>query len=407
MNIKFKKLEFWQIFFKVVLWISILPLLVIAFYNHSTSDDFSYGWMTRIAWVDTHSLWEVIKAVMLNVKETYFTWQGSYSAIALFTLQPGIWGENVYFLSTFIILGLFVFSYFYFFRKVCCKILKCNTKIGSISASVALFLSIQMAPSPAEAFFWWNGASYYVIFHSLALIFIINFIICVYEDQCSVKQWIGLSLLGIFIAGGNYITMLLAMELMGCAIVYSIYNRKTVTPKIIIIFLLSLVGFLVNCLSPGNAVRQSAYESWSPVKAILYSYHEAYLYIEEWTEPILVIALAFLFPFLWNAVTKNLETKIWEYLILFLIVVSLFASAFTPTLYAYGEAGPGRIQNIRYFLWILICILMELMVICLLKGIIEEYTTEYSVRKLTRAIYNRYALCFFWKHIILQYICWA
>lgn len=287
------------------------------------------------------------------------------------------------------------FSYFYFFRKVCCKILKCNTKIGSISASVALFLSIQMAPSPAEAFFWWNGASYYVIFHSLALIFIINFIICVYEDQCSVKQWIGLSLLGIFIAGGNYITMLLAMELMGCAIVYSIYNRKTVTPKIIIIFLLSFVGFLVNCLSPGNAVRQSAYESWSPVKAILYSYHEAYLYIEEWTEPILVIALAFLFPFLWNAVTKNLETKIWEYLILFLIVVSLFASAFTPTLYAYGEAGPGRIQNIRYFLWILICILMELMVICLLKGIIEEYTTEYSVRKLTRAIYNRYALCFF------------
>lgn len=115
MNIKFKKLEFWQIFFKVVLWISILPLLVIAFYNHSTSDDFSYGWMTRIAWVDTHSLWEVIKAVMLNVKETYFTWQGSYSAIALFTLQPGIWGENVYFLSTFIILGLFVFFIFLFF----------------------------------------------------------------------------------------------------------------------------------------------------------------------------------------------------------------------------------------------------------------------------------------------------
>jgi len=310
MNIRIKKLAFWNFFLKIVLGISLLPILIIAFYNHSTSDDFSYGWMTRNAWIDTHSLWEVIKAVLLNVKETYFTWQGSYSAIALFALQPGVWNENAYFLSTYIILGLFIFSYFYTFRKVCSNILKCDTKTGNIIASVVLLLSIQMAPSPAEAFFWWNGASYYVIFHAFMLLFIINFVICVHEDCCSMKKWIGLSMLGIFIAGGNYITMLLALETTACAIAYSIYKRKTVTGKMIISFLFIMVSFLINCLAPGNAVRQATYEAWPPIKAILFSYQEAYLHMEEWTEPILVIALIFLFPFLWNAVKRTPTIKV-------------------------------------------------------------------------------------------------
>lgn len=52
--------------------------------------------------------------MLLEVKESYLGWQGSYAAIALFAIQPAVFGEQYYFLTTFILISIFIFSTFYF-----------------------------------------------------------------------------------------------------------------------------------------------------------------------------------------------------------------------------------------------------------------------------------------------------
>lgn len=56
-----KFLKFLKYFILGSLCISLIPILKIAFYNHSSADDYNYGQMTRQAWVATGSFFEVLK----------------------------------------------------------------------------------------------------------------------------------------------------------------------------------------------------------------------------------------------------------------------------------------------------------------------------------------------------------
>lgn len=73
---------------------------------------------------------------------------------------------------------------------------------------------------------------------------------------------------------------------------------------------------------------------------------------------------------------------------------SLFASSFTPTLYTYGSVGAGRIQNIRYFFWILVCMVMELTAIGLVKemmaGLLAPEKRD-RIDDFPEQMYGRYA----------------
>ncbi|MDD6070688.1 MAG: DUF6056 family protein [Clostridiales bacterium] len=393
---KVKTISFWKKIIILILIISLIPILGLSFFNHSSADDYSYGCLARYAWVDSHNLLNVLKAVGEKIHSVYFEWQGSYAGVALFALQPAVFGEQFYVLVTYIIILAFLFSTFYFFRKLTGDVLGGDRRIADIVAGIAAILSIQMLPSPVEGLFWWNGASYYVIFYSLMLLQTANMCVVVCRDKCTIKQLVGLLCLAVLIAGGNYVSALLTMELTVLLTICSFCKRKKVTGKLLAVFGVTLAGFLVNCLAPGNAVRQASFEAWSPVRAILYSFHEAYRYMVEWSGPLLLLGLVFLMPFLWRLPIKKIGKGVLFYPLIIGIGVCLFASSFTPTLYAYGAAGAGRIQNIRYFLWIVFCILAEFSVICWIKQMIdtcEERTGTFD--RLMRNIYTKYAIGFF------------
>ena len=89
-----KRETFWRWLLIAALLICVIPLLWIAVYNHSSADDYSYGCLARWAWTDTHNLFRVFAAAGEKIKNTYLNWQGSYSAVALFALQPSIWEKN-------------------------------------------------------------------------------------------------------------------------------------------------------------------------------------------------------------------------------------------------------------------------------------------------------------------------
>lgn len=366
----FTKILFWRKSLLIILAITLVPLLWIAFFNHSCADDFSYGLLSRYAWVDTHNIFAVFKAVITQIKLSYLGWQGTYSAIAVFALQPAIWGEQFYFLSTFILLTVFLYGTFSFFRASIGYIYNRNDIADIICFTVAI-LCIQLLPSPVQGLYWWNGSSFYVLFHSVMLIQIGHLIKIYYNESCLNSQFITGLILGAFLAGGNYISALLTTELTCLILLLCILSKKKVVRKIGGIALITLIGFFINVLAPGNAVRQSNFVSMPPVKAVLYSFHEAYIFMNAWTTPILIATLIFLLPFILKLYDKKelSKPKIQLFYVLSFLF-AIFASSFTPTLYAFGSEGPGRVQNIRFFLWIIICILAEITTV--------HYITFYS-----------------------------
>ena len=96
-----KSTTFWTYFIWTIFVLSLIPLIIIAKYNHGYVDDYWYGYWTHKAWKENHSIIAVIKAIGETVRHEYIRWQGTYSAIAVFSLQPGIWNEEAYFLSTY------------------------------------------------------------------------------------------------------------------------------------------------------------------------------------------------------------------------------------------------------------------------------------------------------------------
>ena len=368
-----KKETFWRWLLIAALIICVIPLLWIAVYNHSSADDYSYGCLARWAWTDTHNLFRVFAAAGEKIKNTYLNWQGSYSAVALFALQPSVWGEEFYGCTTVIVLGLLLFGTLFFCRRMV-TILGGKRITGDLIALVLTLLSIELLPSPVAGFFWWNGSVYYVVFYALFLIETSLLMEVVQKDQCRAGKLAVLCILGAFLAGGNYITALLAMETGFLLLLGAVLRKRKAVWKIGIVYLLTVTGFLVNCLAPGNAVRQSAFESWSPVRAVLYSYHEAYNYMIEWSQPLVLLGLVFLIPFVWKlpSLLPTHKKSMWGYLIALAVQYSLFASTFAPTLYAYGAVGAGRIQNVRFFFWLLSCVIMEYIVICMIRQALPE-----------------------------------
>ena len=396
---KIKTEKFWHIMLLILLGICLLPILRLALYNHSSADDYSYGCMARWAWVDTHNLLSVFGAVLQKVRDIYFSWQGSYSAIALFALQPSVFGEGWYKLTTYLVLGVFLFATFHFCRRTA-TVLGGSKRTGDIVACVMVILCIELLPSPVEGLYWWNGATYYVVFYALFLIQASELFLMAAKENCSAGKTIGLCVLGAVISGGNYISALLLMEVTALCLVYCVWKKKKATGKLMCVFIVTLICFLVNCLAPGNAVRQATFEAWSPVRAVLYSYHEAYTQMVAWTSPLVMLGQVFLLPFLWrlSALGEKKRSGIWGYPAFAGIVFSLFASSFTPTLYTYGSVGAGRIQNIRYFFWILVCMVMELTAIGLVKemmaGLLAPEKRD-RIDDFPEQMYGRYAGLFF------------
>lgn len=98
--------------------ISLMPLIRLCKYNHPSADDFPYAFRTYHEWIETHSLWRVLKEAVNTTLYYYNNWQGLYSSAFFLALQPSIFGEQFYALTGVFLLFLigggeymFVLSY--------------------------------------------------------------------------------------------------------------------------------------------------------------------------------------------------------------------------------------------------------------------------------------------------------
>ncbi len=347
----------------ILLTLSLIPMLVIAIYARPFVDDYGYSTRTHDAWQSTHSIIAVLGAMGKEVVDAYHTWQGSFSAIAIFSLQPGIISERVYGLSTLILVALFLLGNYLFITAL----FKEKSSLTTVVFASISILLMQTLPHAIQGFYWWNGSSYYTLFYSLMLI--------QWGMLIRQKRFILPCILGFIIGGGNLVTGLLNLEITFLALIYLalktwMFKKDSAEDKaaniknfikLAIITVVTAAGFIINVVAPGNQVRAAESEGRTALDAIGMSFLDAYTYLNEWINLPVIMVLALLIPFLWHY-AKGKKSLIPEFpiFVLFIIVFCLFASTFTPTEYSMCEAGPRRIQNVRYYLFVVSMMLLEL-----------------------------------------------
>lgn len=347
-----------------ILIVTSVPLLATAFYNHPCNDDYTFSLLTKAAWEDTHSLWEVAKAAVQQARLTWHDWQGTWAAVVIFALQPAIFGEGWYVAGTFLLLGSLVFSIFYFFHGLLGSLPKKELRVDAdrirLIAGLISLVCVQMMPSPVQGLYWWNGASYYVVFFSLLLVQAINLMLLASGKRRG-TGWTALcALLGAIVSGGNFITALLGVELTVLFFVYTLMKRKPVRIRMGIVLTAALAGFFLSVLAPGNAVRQAQSAGLDPIRAVVYSFRQANQYLSSWFTPLMLSVALMLLPLLCGIPVERMVRRKIPFLPVLGLMLCFFASAFTPQLFGMGLGWAElRVVNVWFFLfWIMLVLVL-------------------------------------------------
>lgn len=335
--------------------LSLLPLLWTAVYSRPQIDDFYFGIKTYHTFQNTGSFWQTLGAAVQQVGETYLTWQGSFSAVFLFALHPGIWGESWYPLGTVILLGSLIFSILYFSRVVLVKRLGASSAVWLTTAMVVLTLSIHLLPSPVQSYYWWNGGVYYTFFYALSLV-----MFALLLDLASPCRQLGqvlkgllAVLLALILGGGNYITALLSMLLLTLGGAAALIQRKGRGWLWLLCLVCVGAGLLISFFSPGNAIRSESYPATpGPVDTVFQSiYFGVHELVELSTLPVLACLLPLTLCL--APLAKKLPFSYPLPLLVSLFSFGLYCAQFAPPVYGMGAMGELRLQNVYFFtlLW--------------------------------------------------------
>jgi len=352
--------------------LSCIPLYVISDYAHPSVDDYSYGTFTARVWQETGSIRAVLANAWERTAHTYKNWQGTFSSIFLMRLQPAVFGEQYYFLTTVFLLTIFIMSSLLLFRIIF-GTLFCATdhkQSGSIKIQAwivsftLVFGQIQFTHVACDSFYWYNGGVTYTFFYAMES-FLFALLIVVYRTHIpALKLCLGLicAVLAFFTCGGNYVTSLVTVEILFFILAVYILKQKHSQQKwfsmnlcvFAIVFVAAVAGFFVAVLAPGNAIRQeSVGEPMNPFLAVALSFvYGAYSIANCLRLPVLILLL-FCIPFFIN-IARSCLRKCTSFRfrcpgLVTLLSFCLYSSQITPVIYAQGIKIPYRIMNIIYF----------------------------------------------------------
>lgn len=335
----------------VILILSLLPLMYVGRYNHPTGDDYFYGAETKAVWEESGSILKTIGTALEGVAVQYNRWQGTYSAMFLMYLPPNVFGEEWYGLVTTMILLSLTGGIFYLLKPVLCNLAGASKYVWCTISSVIALLCIQTVPSQGETFFWYNGSMYYTGF--LAVTFYFWGLLIRYLLQP--EWWKGLIvwLLAIFLAGGNYVSLLPCLILLFCLMVFlGVLRKKKEAVFVAITFVVMLGGFAVSAMAPGNALRQSGMWQIPAYMAILKSLLQGLRYAKAWIGIWWILGAVILLPVFWKSYgIKKYRFRFPLFVIGF--VYGVFCAMSCPLFYTMNSTGPARAVSIVYYVFIL------------------------------------------------------
>lgn len=354
----------------ILLILSLLPVMYLGRYNHPSGDDYYYGVTTYHERLAGGNLFDIFQKAAQGAALEYRQWQGTYSAMFLMYLPPNIWGDAAYRIFTTIILLMLTGSIFYCLKPAVCIYGRGTFSMWLAVSAAAALLCVETVPSQGETFFWYNGSMYYTGFFSAGLIFL-GLTLRQAQTYRSYRT-VCLLLLAVFLAGGNYVSLLPIMILtVTLTLFFILKKRKKSAVEFGVICAVMLGAFAVNALAPGNAVRQSNMWKIPAWKAILKSLLQGGIYLRAWLHPWWLAAAVCLTPVFWrNYGRSSLQFR--RPLVTAAFTYGVFCSMSCPLFYTMNSTGPARAVAIVYYGFIL----STLFIYYYLLGALHRYVSQ-------------------------------
>lgn len=342
--------------------LSFIPLLFISKYNHMSADDYSYGLKTHKAWQESHSIVETIKAAGEQVADSYESWQGTFTSIFFMALQPGVFGEQYYWLGAVFLILLFAVCFYLFGHIMLTKLLHADKYQAGIVTLIMLLLCTQWLQAPVQAFYFYNAGVHYIFMFSMLLQALCLQVLLATDTKKKVGCTIGGAALGFIIGGGNYVTaflyLLLFLTILSVSLLlqYKDRGKKRNTGWQIVSFIPFLCSFLISVIAPGNFNRGDKFEDVSPIKAIGLSFRYSMEGCNIWMTLSIVCIFLLLLPLVAGMVKKTSFSFPLPGLVV-IYAYCLFAAMYAPTCYALGFPGAGRCRNIYRIVYYIMLLL--------------------------------------------------
>ena len=372
------------VFMGIIFLVSLIPVCYLSFVNRASGDDLGYGTYTRVAWMGTHSLIAVGKAIKQTIIQFYYGWQGTWFSIFLFTLQPEVFSDSAYVIVAFIMIFLWTGSTILLFREALIR--KCGFDKGSFWLLTVLFLliSIQYIPSTKSSIFWFNGCAHYLI--PFAMCQLLFYFLLRYGDSFKTKYFIAILIIMTLLGGANYQAALFALLIsIYSEIAVWITRRNKKVFLLIVPVITELIGLIISMKAPGNKVRGGEDFGFSvgrAINTILVSFRQGATDIGSYAanKPLVIAGLVLLFLILLEGAVKrktgieqkesNIDRKKKKWFAAGIIAGAwcLYCAMQAPTVYAGVEFSSG-VYNMNYQCFLL----MSMTVFLVLAELLAEY----------------------------------
>lgn len=346
--------------------ILVAPLLYIGQYNHAAGDCYWFAFKVHCAWLNTHNLWNVLMTAFQTVAEYYVSWQGTFSSIFLFSLSPVAFGEQYMVIVPYMMIGMTFISTFLLFYVFLKKILCFDWYTYLAVTCIASVMQVTFMYTPASGMYWYNGAVHYVFMQGFVnLMVAFSVLLLLAAGRAAKSALVGYSICAavatLMASGANFTTTLLNVELavileLAAVILWKkSHNKKYLLNTIP--FAVSVIGFLVNVLAPGNAVRQASFTQGTFLGTVLRSFSYSASQAVLWIDIFVILMLLMLLPMILKAVSRT-DFRFPCPILVIAGCYCLYASMFAPGFYAFGGGEPlSRNQNICK-MFLLICLVL-------------------------------------------------
>lgn len=341
----------------VLLAVSMLPVFYLAGTDRASADDWSYGLLTHLAWVDTHSLLKVLQAAGQSVKKYYVSWQGTWFSVFLFTLQPEAFSHKAYWVVPYLMSALLIGSVSCFLYCLLVRLLHISRRDFVLLDSSLLLILIQFVPHQTSAFFWYNGAAHYTV--PFALVLFAGTCFLRFTEEFQMREVFFASVWMTLLGGTNYLAAIFGMLLFLLFIGLFLYRGRRVLFMLIPVCL-ETVGLLVSALAPGNAVRGGD-EYEITIKKMLQAVLEAlclgmkglWNLFREY--PVAMAALIVVAVFLWDILREVVLREKLHFpcpILVILYLTGVYCAMYWPELFAGVSVSEG-VPNTIYWVAVL------------------------------------------------------
>lgn len=346
-----------RISLKSIYVIGLIPIILISPYVFAKADDYSFGYHCHRAWVDTGSICSVLGGAVEMVIEAYEDWQGTFSSIFLMSLQPAVFHEKLYCIVPLFFVSIISLSGYFFIKTLLVDVWGMEKRMSSIVWWAYIVLAVQCVPVKQSAMFWYNGATHYMTAYCIMLL-MLGFMLRLYIGKRTIGNWLGASIPAFYVGGGNLVSGLGTVIIMGTLLIIIFISKKWKKYKCIwSVCIIFFISFAINVIAPGNFHRKENSVGNGLILSFGLAFKNSLEYmLSGWIHWTIIAFLFVCIPVFWILAQKMKISFKYPGIVTGYSWCYMSGLFFAP-LYTINNVHVGRFQNIMFLQWILLIII--------------------------------------------------